>query len=211
MVSRIKFAGDRARKGKGGPPGPTGPQGPEGEPGPQGIQGETGPQGLKGDTGAIGATGPQGIQGPKGDTGATGATGATGPQGPKGDTGDTGPQGPKGDTGATGPQGPQGSTGPQGPSGISKRIVTMQALTDSGGNANFSYATFFSETPHVTVSMTTANTREFVRITSSSATGCSVQAFQQNQTLLSLLGINILTAGTSPIPAATVRIMATEM
>lgn len=180
-MSRIRFVGDRARKGKDGPSGPAGPQGEQGPIGPQGIQGI---QGLKGD------------KGDKGDTGAAGSTGATGPQGPIGDTG---------------PQGPQGIQGIQGPAGPSKRIVTLSGTTDASGNVAFTFSPAFSATPHIAVMLQAGNTRQFARITAASATGCTVNAFQQNQTLLSLLGLDILTAGVTAINGATIRILATDM
>lgn len=191
-----------------------GPQGPQGEPG---EQGPIGPAGPKGDTGDQGPQGIQGIQGPKGDKGDTGATGPQGPKGDTGDTGatgpqgDTGPQGPKGDTGDTGPMGPQGIQGPQGPSGISKRIVTLQGTTDASGNVSFTFSPAFSATPHISAMLVTTNTRQYARITAASASGCTINAYQQNQTLLSLLGLDILTAGVTAMASATIRIMATEM
>lgn len=198
-MSRIRFVGDRARKGKDGPSGPAGPQGEQGPIGPQGIQGihgETGPQGETGATGATGAQGIQGIQGIKGD------------KGDKGDTGETGPQGPIGNTG---PQGPQGAQGIQGPAGPSKRIVTLSGTTDASGNVAFTFSPAFSATPHIAVMLQAGNTRQFARITAASTTGCTVNAFQQNQTLLSLLGLDILTAGVTAISGATIRILATDM
>lgn len=201
-MSLIKFVGDRARRGGAGPAGPEGPMGPQGEQGPVGPQGPEGPEGPMGPAGPQGPQGVQGIQGPKGDTGAAGATG---PQGPKGDTGDTGPQGP------IGPQGPQGPFGPQGPEGPSKRIVMMSGTTDANGNVSFTFSPAFSATPHISVSLVTTNTRQYARITAASATGCTINAYQQNQTLLSLLGLDILTAGTTAMASATIRIMATEM
>lgn len=193
MVGGFTFRGDRARTpapGSVGPPGPAGPQGPQGE---QGIQGPMGPQGPKGDTGATGSQGTQGIQG------------IQGPTGPKGDTGDTGPQGPQGDTG------PQGIQGIQGPPGPSKRIVTMSGTTDASGNATFTFSPAFAATPHITAMLVTANTRQFARITAANATGCTISAYQQNQTLLSLLGLDILTAGVTALASTTIRIMATEI
>lgn len=195
-MSFIKFVGDRARRGGAGPAGPEGPQGP---------QGEQGPMGPRGDTGATGATGPKGDTG---DTGPIGPQGDIGPQGPKGDTGATGATGPKGDTGDAGPQGIQG---PQGPAGPSKRIVTLSGTTDANGNVMFTFSPAFAATPHISPMMVATNTRQYTRITAASATGCTINAYQQNQTLLSLLGLDILTAGTTPINGATIRIMATEM
>ena len=43
-----------------------------------------------------------------------------------------------------------------------------------------------------------------------SASGCSIIVEQQNATLLSLLGIDILTAGVSPVNGASVRVLAIE-
>lgn len=101
--------------------------------------------------------------------------------------------------------------GEQGPSGISKRIVTLSGTTDASGNVAFAFSPAFAATPHISVMLQAGNTRQFSRITAASATGCTVNAFQQNQTLLSLLGLDILTAGVTAINGATIRIMATEM
>lgn len=100
---------------------------------------------------------------------------------------------------------------PRGDPGISKRIVTLSGTTDASGNVSFTFSPAFAATPHVDAMLVTANTRQFARISAASATGCTVNAFQQNQTLLSLLGIDILTAGVTAISGATVRVMATEM
>lgn len=101
--------------------------------------------------------------------------------------------------------------GDQGPAGPSKRIVTLSGVTDASGNVSFTFSPAFPATPHVSVMLQAGNTRQFSRITAASATGCTVNAFQQNQTLLSLLGLDILTAGVTAISGATVRIMAAEM
>lgn len=106
---------------------------------------------------------------------------------------------------------PKGDKGDQGPSGISKRIVTLLGTTDASGNVAFTFSPAFLATPHIAVMLQAGNTRQFSRITAASATGCTVNAFQQNQTLLSLLGLDILTAGVTAISGATIRIMATEM
>src|SRR5690606_29316350 len=134
----------------------------------------------------------QGIQGEKGEPGADGAVG------PKGDAGDRGETGPKGDQGDVGPPGP------------TKRIVTMTASTNASGIVTFTYSPAFSSAPHVSVAMVRGNTREWTRLTASSASGCTVHAFSQNATLLSLLGIDILTAGTTNLSGRSVSIMAVE-
>lgn len=203
--------GDVGPKGDTGEQGPAGPKGDTGDTGPQGIQG---PKGEKGDTGDVGA------QGPKGDTGLTGAagadgndgaTGATGPKGDKGDKGDTGPKGDTGERGLQGIQGIQGIQGAQGPAGPSKRIVTALASTDASGNATITFDPPFSGTPHVTLSLQSNNTREYVRITSIGTNFVTINAYSQNATILSLLGLDILTAGTTPLVSRPVRVMATEM
>lgn len=109
------------------------------------------------------------------------------------------------------PRGEKGEQGIPGPAGPSKRIVTLSGTTDASGNVTFTFSPAFAATPHVSVMLVTANTRQFWRISAASASGCTVNAFQQNQTLLSLLGIDILTAGVTPISGATIRVMAVEM
>lgn len=106
---------------------------------------------------------------------------------------------------------PKGEKGDQGDPGISKRIVTLSGTTDASGNVSFTLSPAFSVTPHISAMLVTTNSRQYTRITAASATGCTVNCFQQNQTLLSLLGIDILTAGVTAISGATVRIMVTDM
>lgn len=149
--------------------------------GPTGPAGPTGPQGP---AGPKGDTGPQGPQGPQGATGATGATGPIGPQGPKGDTGDTGPAGP------------------------SRPMDASIITTNASGNATWTFTTYFSFAPNVYAELVTTNTRQFVRLTSLTATSATFNAYQQNATLLSLLGIDILTAGTTPLGGAQIRVIA---
>lgn len=108
------------------------------------------------------------------------------------------------------PRGEKGEQGIPGPAGPSRRIVTMSGLT-AGGVASFTYTPEFANVPHVTISFISGSTREYARLSASTRFGCTVQAFSQNATLLSLLGIDILTAGTTPISGATIRIMAVEM
>lgn len=106
---------------------------------------------------------------------------------------------------------PKGEKGDQGDPGISKRIVTLSGTTDASGNVSFTFFPAFSATPHISAMLVVANTRQYTRITAASATGCTINAYQQNQTLLSLLGLDILTAGVTAMASATIRIMATEM
>lgn len=212
---RLRFVGDRARKGKGGPPGPTG------SPGRSAYQ-------IAVDNGFVGTeaqwlaslVGPEGERGPEGT-----ASTVPGPQGDPGSaatvsigatiTGSAGSNAAVTNSGTSSAAVlnftiPRGEQGIQGPPGPSKRIVTMSGTTDSSGNVSFTFSPAFSATPHIAPMLITANTRQFWRITAASATGCTVNCFQQNQTLLSLLGIDILTAGVTAISGATVRILATD-
>lgn len=175
--------------------------------------GGVGPAGPKGDAGAAGpagSDGPQGLQGPTGEQGPAGLDGAAGPKGDKGDTGEAGAKGDQGDVGPAGSTGPKGDTGDTGPPGPSKRIVTMTASTNASGIVAFTYSPAFASVPHVSVAMVRGTTREWTRLTASSAAGCTVHAFSQNATLLSLLGIDILTAGTTNLSGRSVNIMAVE-
>lgn len=232
-MSRIRFVGDRARKGKDGPSGPAGESayqiavangfvgteaqwlaslvGPEGPastvPGPQG------PPGLDSTVpGPIGPTGPAStVPGPAGAaatiTVASTTTGAAGTNASVTNSGTSSAA----ELNFTIPRGAQGIQGIQGPAGPSKRIVTLSGTTDASGNVAFTFSPAFSVTPHIAVMLQAGNTRQFSRITAASATGCTVNAFQQNQTLLSLLGLDILTAGVTAISGATIRILATDM
>lgn len=209
------------------PAGPQGPQGNTGPQGPQGIQGpkgDTGPKGDQGDQGEAGPDGPQGVQGSKGDTGATGAKGDkgdTGPQGPQGVQGPIGPAGPQGiqgpigpqgndgPQGAPGPQGAQGEQGEQGPQGPDRRIEVLTGTTDASGNVTFSFAAFPSR-PGLSVAFQASNNREFHTVTAYSATGVTVNVAARNETLLSLLGINILTAAVTPINGKSVTVVLTS-
>jgi hypothetical protein len=228
--------GDKGDQGDVGPEGPQGIQGPKGDTGatgPKGDKGDTGPQGPQGVQGPIGPTGPQGIQGPIGPQGNDGPQGAPGPQGAQGEIGPEGPQGPqgpegpqgpqgiqgiqgpkgdKGDQGPQGIQGPKGDTGdvgPQGPMGPDRRIEVLTGTTDSSGNVTFSFAAFASR-PGLSVAFQASNNREFHTVTAYSTTGVTVNVSSRNETLLSLLGINILTAAVTPVSGKSVTVVLTS-
>lgn len=159
--------------------------GPKGDTGATGPKGDTGPQGPQGVQGPIGPAGPQGIQGP------------------------IGPQGNDGPQGAPGPQGEQGEQGEQGPQGPDRRIEVLTGTTDASGNVTFSFAAFPSR-PGLSVAFQASNNREFHTVTAYSATGVTVNVAARNETLLSLLGINILTAAVTPINGKSVTVVLTS-
>lgn len=209
--------GDTGPKGDTGAQGPQGIQGPKGDTGEQGPQGPQGIQGIQGPKGDKGDDGEQGAPGPQGPQGDVGPQGPEGPQGPKGDKGDTGAQGiqgvqgqqgiqgPKGDKGDTGEQGPQGI---QGPSGISKRIEVLTGNTDANGNVTFTFSTFGTR-PGLSVAFAAANNREFYTVTDYTATSVTVNVSSRNETLLSLLGLNILTSAVTAVSGKPVTIVLT--
>lgn len=104
------------------------------------------------------------------------------------------------------PRGDQGLPGP------SKRIVTATLTTNASGVASLVYSPAFASTPNVHCELTVpANNRQMVRLTASSATGCSIIVEQRTAVLLSLLGIDILAAGVTLVNGAMVRITVFEV
>lgn len=89
---------------------------------------------------------------------------------------------------------------------VVRRIETITLTTNASGVASHSYSPAFGATPNVHLEITTpANNRQRVRLTASSASGFSIIAEQQNTALLSLLGLDILTAGVTVVNGASVR------
>lgn len=244
-MSRIRFVGDRARKGK------DGPRGPDGESAYQiavangfvgteaqwlasliGLPGEDGTDGTNGSSATLSVgTTTTGLAGSNASVTNSGTSAAavfnfTIPRGQDGINGSAATISVGTTTTGT-PSTPASvinvgtssaavlnfviPKGEAGSPGISKRIVTLSGTTDASGNVAFTFSPAFSATPHIAVMLQAGNTRQFSRITAASATGCTVNAFQQNQTLLSLLGLDILTAGVTAISGATIRILATDM
>lgn len=104
------------------------------------------------------------------------------------------------------PRGDQGIPGP------SKRIVTATLTTNASGVASLTYSPAFASTPNVHCELTVpANNRQAVRLTASTATGCTVLVEQRNAVLLSLLGIDILAAGVTLVSGASVRVTVFEV
>lgn len=210
--------GDKGDQGDAGPVGPEGPQGPQGIQGPKGDTGPAGPKGDKGDTGPqgpqgvqgpTGPTGPQGIQGPVGPQGNDGPQGAPGPQGAQGEQGLQGEPGPQGPQGEPGPQGVQGIQGPKGDTGPDRRIEVLTGTTDASGNVTFTFSAFASR-PGLSVAFQASSNREFHTVTAYSASGVTVNVSSRNETLLSLLGINILTAAVTPVSGKSVTVVLTS-
>lgn len=136
-----------------------------------------------------------------------------GPQGERGEQGIQGIQGPKGDDGEQGPQGetgPKGDKGDKGDPGVTIRIERLSLTSDGSGNVSATYSPAFASTPNVHLELLSTNNRNAVRLTASSATGFTAVVEQRGQTLLSLLGLDILLASVTPVSGATVYATVTE-
>lgn len=90
-----------------------------------------------------------------------------------------------------------------------RRIEVLTGTTDASGNVTFSFAAFPSR-PGLSVAFQASNNREFHTVTAYSATGVTVNVAARNETLLSLLGINILTAAVTPINGKSVTVVLTS-
>lgn len=178
--------------------GEKGEAGERGIQGLQGIQGERGEQGLKGDKGDVGANGTNG-------TAATITIGTvtTGNAGTNASVTNSGTSNaavfnftiPRGNTGAT---------------GISKRIEVITLTSNASGVVTATYSTPFASTPAVMLELLSTNNRNILRLTASSATGFTAVVEQRGQTLLSLLGLEILIAAVTAVNGATVRALVVE-
>lgn len=145
--------------------------------------------------GGLGATGAQGSTGSTGSTGASGATGPQGVQGPLGPTGATGSVGATGAAGATGATGAAGTT-------VQAKIVT----TASDGTLVWTYPVAYGAgvIPVVNGIAQSSSADVFnVQVTAISNTSVSFKVTRTVQSVVSLLGLTILsvpaTVGTTTL------------
>lgn len=89
-----------------------------------------------------------------------------------------------------------------------KRIETYLGNTDTGGNYTVTYATPFAVAPDVQPQIQSGTPSQVVRITSSTTTGFTVQVTQRSA--VSLLGIEVLLAATTPVNNSSVSVLVTE-
>lgn len=159
-------------------------------------------------------------------------------RGPKGDAGGDGPQGVPGSdgasatvavgsvtTGAPGSSASVSNTGtsssavlnfaiPRGDKGDpgtpSKLVHSTTAMTNSAGAYTFTFPTEFSSPPRVAATVQSATADIFdVKITAVSTTSCSVQVGRTQASVVSLLGLTILSVPAS-VGAQTVHIIACQ-
>lgn len=166
-----------------------------------------GPKGDKGDRGEQGVQGIAGIQGLKGDKGDAGEKGEKGERGEQGATGDRGLQGLQGIQGV---QGAKGDTGPKGDPGTAARLVQAATITtNAAGQFTWTYPTPFSAPPTVTATVHASSDVYDVKITSRTATSCSIQIGRTQVAVVALLGLSILSVPSS-VGATTVCLIASE-
>lgn len=95
------------------------------------------------------------------------------------------------------------------PKGIyaDKRIETFLGTTDGSGNYTVTYSPSYSVTPDVQPQLQAGTPSQVVRITSSTNTGFTVTV--TNRASVTLLGIEVLLAATTPVSGASVGVLVT--
>lgn len=92
-----------------------------------------------------------------------------------------------------------------------RRIVVASGTTNASGDVSFTFSPAFSQAPHISPTISTqSDALQRCRLTSVSASGCTIRVELQNQAFLSLLGLNILSAAVTAVAGATVSIAAIE-
>lgn len=90
---------------------------------------------------------------------------------------------------------------------VVKRVETYAGSTDGSGNYTVTYSTPFSTVPDVQPQIQSGTPSQVVRITSSTTTGFTVQV--TNRASVSLLGIEVLLASTTPVSGSSVGVLVT--
>lgn len=89
-----------------------------------------------------------------------------------------------------------------------KRVETYVGVTNGSGNYSVVYATPFSSVPDVQPQMQSGTFNQFIRITSSTTTGFTVNVGQRNAA--TVLGVELLLAATVAVNGASVGVLVTE-
>lgn len=89
-----------------------------------------------------------------------------------------------------------------------KRQLTFLGTTDGSGNYTVTYGTAFGATPDVQPQLQSSTALQLVRITASSTTGFTVQA--TTRTVISLLGVDLLSGTSTALASASVSVLVTE-
>lgn len=92
-----------------------------------------------------------------------------------------------------------------------KRQETYSGTTNASGNFTVTFGTAYAVAPNIQASISNqSNAQQQIRVSSVSTTGFTVNVSQRNTAFLSLLGLDILTSGTTNVSGATVDCLATE-
>ncbi len=89
-----------------------------------------------------------------------------------------------------------------------KRIETYTGTTDGSGNYTVTYGTAYPITPDVQPQLQSGTPSQVVRITASSATAFTVNV--TNRASVTILGIDVLLATTTPVSGASVGVLVTS-
>lgn len=93
-----------------------------------------------------------------------------------------------------------------------KRLEPYSGTTNASGNYTVTFATPYSVIPNVQASISNqSNVQHQIRVAAVSTTGFTVNVNSRNTAFLSLLGLDILTSGTTNVSGATVQVLVTEM
>lgn len=88
-----------------------------------------------------------------------------------------------------------------------RRVETYLGTTDGSGNYTVTYSSSFPITPDVQPQLQAGTTSQIVRITSSTTTGFTVNV--TNRASVTLLGIEVLLAATTPVSGSSVGVLVT--
>ncbi|MFJ7489681.1 hypothetical protein ACIQZB_00220 [Streptomyces sp. NPDC097727] len=123
-----------------------------------------------------------------------------------GTSGGTGTPGPAGPPGPTGPDGEQGVQGPPGdPAPAGPRVERRTAVTNTSGDAVFTWAPAFAAPPVVTAAVQAGDGFRSARVAANSAASTTVHV--DTSTGVTLLGIGVLAVG-GPAAGVTVHVQA---
>lgn len=91
-----------------------------------------------------------------------------------------------------------------------KKVETLTGTTNSGGLVTLTYANTYAIAPHITPTIILGSELERVRITAHTTTAVTLKVEAQNKAFLSLLGLDVLSAGTTAVNGRTVQVLVTE-
>lgn len=90
-----------------------------------------------------------------------------------------------------------------------KRIDSYSGTTNGSGTYTVTFSTSFASSPNVQVNIPNQSlTNEFIRVSSVTMTGCTIQVYARST--LTILGIDVLSSGTTNVSGANVDVLAVE-